>query len=176
MQLVCLCVRYTVRGANVWTNGGVLGSYRHINTWTAAESGDSKHSSFINIQKCIQLLLCLSLVCVTVWVLCYSMQDKELHVLFYNDRLMSFVSNTHLFQGGFFLFWWHLKSHTYIQILLQLSLHEMRRMRVQIERRDSVIRVCVRSKDAVASMVCSCKALRRENMHDCHFQVFFLKE
>lgn len=121
MQLVCLCVRYTVRGANIWTDRGVLGPYRHINTWTAAESGDSKHSSFINIQKCIQLLLCLSLVCVTVWVLCYSMQDKELHVLFYNDRLMSFVSSTHLFQGVFILM---TSKVSYVQIFFQLSLHK----------------------------------------------------
>lgn len=41
-----------------------------------------KHSSFINIQTCIQLVFCSNPVCVTVGVLCYSMLDKELHVLF----------------------------------------------------------------------------------------------
>lgn len=66
MQLVCLCVRYTVRGANIWTDGGVLGSNRQINTWTATKSGNSKHSSFIDIPKCILLLFYQSLVCVGV--------------------------------------------------------------------------------------------------------------
>lgn len=56
MQSVCLCVRYTVHGASIWTNRDVLGSFCQINTWTAAESGDSKHSSFLNIPKCIQLV------------------------------------------------------------------------------------------------------------------------
>lgn len=176
MQLVCLCVRYTVRGANVWTNGGVLGSYRHINTWTAAESGDSKHSSFINIQKCIQLLLCLSLVCVTVWVLCYSMQDKELHVLFYNDRLMSFVSNTHLFQGGVVILMTSKVSYIHSDFTPAVTPWNETHACSDWASWLCCRRVCVRSKDAVASMVCSCKALRRENMHDCHFQVFFLKE
>lgn len=50
MQCVCVWdILYMV--PIFWTNGGVLGSYCHINTWTAAQSSDSKHSSFINIQK-----------------------------------------------------------------------------------------------------------------------------
>lgn len=90
MQSVCLCVRYTVRGANIWTNGGVLGAYCQINTWTAAESGDSKHSSFLNIQNRIFARL----VCVTVRVLC----ETKMHVLFSGDAPSSSTSNASLFK------------------------------------------------------------------------------
>lgn len=103
MHLVCLCVRYTVHGANIWTNGGVLGSYCQINTWTTTKSGDSIHSFYKYSEMYPAVSLPPGLVCVSVWLLCYSMWDKELHVLFCNDRLMSFISNTSLFHGYFLM-------------------------------------------------------------------------
>lgn len=70
MQLVCcVCEKYRLRGANMWTNRGVLGSFCQINTWTAAKSGgDNKHSSFIDIRKCIQLLFLCVRACVRACV------------------------------------------------------------------------------------------------------------